>query len=109
MPRHGRLPLLLRRGHPQPERQALRLGRAALLAGMRQPILAAGAPSARLVQWIGQTVGLAQWRWAGRRFDGIPWTPLRRPIAEATVALPDTGGVHLRADRAFDLDDDPSF
>ncbi|HEU5433595.1 MAG TPA: hypothetical protein VFU81_18150 [Thermomicrobiales bacterium] len=28
-----------------------------------------------LARWIGQTVGLAHLRWAGRRFDGIPWTP----------------------------------
>jgi len=42
----------------------------------------------------------------------IPWTPLRRPLAEATVALVTSAGVHLAADPPFDMDDrdgDPSF
>ena len=39
----------------------------------------------------------------------IPWTPLRRPIAEATVAIVTTSGVHLRQDEPFNLRSDASF
>jgi D-proline reductase (dithiol) PrdB len=39
----------------------------------------------------------------------IPWTPLRRPIAEATVAIVTTSGVHLRRDTPFTLSGDASF
>jgi D-proline reductase (dithiol) PrdB len=55
-------------------------------------------------------------RWAkGRRFveaDGIPWTPLRMPLAETVVALVTTAGVHLKSQRPFDMADpegDPTF
>jgi D-proline reductase (dithiol) PrdB len=61
------------------------------------------------VPWLGE-------RWARRhRFvepDGIPWAPLRRPLAETTVALATTAGVHLASDPPFDMGDpdgDPSF
>jgi hypothetical protein len=39
----------------------------------------------------------------------IPWTPLRRPLAEATVAIITTSGVHLRQDKPFILNSDASF
>jgi len=42
----------------------------------------------------------------------IPWAPLRRPLAEAVIALVTTAGVHRRADPPFDMDDpdgDPSY
>ena len=47
----------------------------------------------------------------------IPWTPLRKPVAEATVALVSTAGIALAEDRPFDQDGeranpwwgDPSF
>ncbi|HET8892330.1 MAG TPA: glycine/sarcosine/betaine reductase selenoprotein B family protein [Candidatus Angelobacter sp.] len=39
----------------------------------------------------------------------VPWTPLRKPLAESTVALVSTGGVHLRKDRPFNLNGDPTF
>lgn len=39
----------------------------------------------------------------------IPWAPIRRPIAKATVALVTTGGVHLQADPLFDIQNDASF
>ncbi|RMG92796.1 MAG: hypothetical protein D6708_06060 [Candidatus Dadabacteria bacterium] len=58
--------------------------------------------------------GLAA-RWAEgleRDPDRVPWTPARRPLAEATVALVTTGGVHLRDQPPFDMADpegDPSF
>lgn len=38
------------------------------------------------------------------RRDPVPWTPPRRPPAEATVAVVTTAGVHLKDDRPFDLD-----
>lgn len=57
-----------------------------------------------------------QQRWGrtyqAMRSDGIPWTPLRRPLAQARVALVTTAGVHLAADRPFDMTDpqgDASF
>lgn len=39
----------------------------------------------------------------------IPWTPLRRPLGEATVALVTTSGVHRREDRPFDLRGDATY
>lgn len=39
----------------------------------------------------------------------IPWTPLSRPLSEATVAIVTTSGVHLRQDRPFRLNSDSSF
>jgi D-proline reductase (dithiol) PrdB len=46
-----------------------------------------------------------------RRLVGgpIPWTPLRRPVREATVALVTTSGVHLRRDPPFDPNSDSSY
>jgi D-proline reductase (dithiol) PrdB len=41
-----------------------------------------------------------------------PWAPLRKPLAECTVALVTTAGVHLRGDKPFnmaDQDGDPSY
>lgn len=37
------------------------------------------------------------------RNDPIAWTPLRKPLAECTVALVTTAGVHLRSQPPFDL------
>ncbi|HKB07960.1 MAG TPA: glycine/sarcosine/betaine reductase selenoprotein B family protein [Candidatus Polarisedimenticolia bacterium] len=39
----------------------------------------------------------------------IPWTPLRKPIADCTVALISTGGVHLRGDHPFHLNGDSTY
>ena len=54
--------------------------------------------------------------WASRRSfvegSGIPWTPLRRPLAQSRVALVTTAGVHVAADTPFDMrdrDGDPTF
>jgi D-proline reductase (dithiol) PrdB len=44
--------------------------------------------------------------------EGIPWTPLRKPLSECTVALVTTAGVHLKGQKPFDMSDpdgDPSF
>lgn len=62
-----------------------------------------------------------RWPWVQRLWaarhpapdgDGVPWTPLRKALAESRVALLTTGGVHLRGDRPFDMSDadgDPSY
>ena len=34
----------------------------------------------------------------------IPWTPLARPLADATVVLVSTAGIALKTDRPFDPD-----
>ena len=47
---------------------------------------------------------------AGPRFT--PWTPLAKPVRACTVALVTTGGVHLRTQAPFDMenpDGDPTF
>jgi D-proline reductase (dithiol) PrdB len=36
--------------------------------------------------------------------DPVPWTPLARPLSEATVALVSTAGLSMLADRPFDAD-----
>lgn len=59
--------------------------------------------------WYGKTRGGLQLRRRSSSLQTIPWTPLRHPIAEATVALVTTGGVHLHADRPFDVQNDASF
>ncbi|MGB4781455.1 glycine/sarcosine/betaine reductase selenoprotein B family protein [Candidatus Methylomirabilis sp.] len=55
-------------------------------------------------------------RWARRhRFvvtEGIPWTPMQKPLQETVIALVTTAGVHLKTQPPFDMDDpngDPSF
>lgn len=56
--------------------------------------------------------------WAEREsYESIPWTPLARPLAEATVALVSTAGLALETDEPFDQEGerqnpwwgDPSF
>lgn len=58
-------------------------------------------------RWLSRTIALPQLRRLTR--DAIPWTPLRRPLREATVALVTTSGVHLRNDRPFELASDPTY
>ncbi len=44
--------------------------------------------------------------------EAIPWTPLTKPLARCTIALITTGGVHLKNDAPFNMDDkdgDPSY
>jgi D-proline reductase (dithiol) PrdB len=60
-----------------------------------------------LGHWVSRIVALPQLR---RRTSGaIPWSPLQRPLREATVALVTTCGVHLREDRPFKLSGDDTF
>lgn len=56
---------------------------------------------------MSRTISLPQLR----RLVGaeIPWTPLRNPLAESTVALISTGGVHLRRDPPFHLNGDSTY
>ena len=44
--------------------------------------------------------------------NGIPWTPLRKPLAECRIALVTTGGVHLNDAPPFNMADkrgDPTY
>ncbi len=40
----------------------------------------------------------------GLTFQDSPWHPLTKPIEECRVSLVTTGGVHLQAQTAFDMD-----
>ncbi len=61
----------------------------------------------RFGHWLSRTISLPQLkRLVG---EGIPWTPLRKPVSDCTVALVSTGGVHLRSDRPFNLNSDSTF
>lgn len=63
-----------------------------------------------LAYWVGKAAGGLQLRLERLRPTGeIPWTLLRRPITQATVAVITTGGVHLCSDKLFDLKTDASF
>jgi D-proline reductase (dithiol) PrdB len=58
-------------------------------------------------RWASKTIALPQLRrLAG---GGVPWTPLRKSLSDSTVVLISTGGVHLRSDRPFNLNSDPTF
>jgi D-proline reductase (dithiol) PrdB len=55
-------------------------------------------------------------RWARtHRFvevQGIPWTPMQKPLRETVIALVTTAGVHLKTQPPFNMDDpdgDASF
>jgi D-proline reductase (dithiol) PrdB len=63
----------------------------------------------RFARWMGKVPGGWQLRWRVRTPKDIPWTPLKKPLAEATVALVTTGGVHLCSDTPFVLKSDASY
>jgi D-proline reductase (dithiol) PrdB len=74
-----------------------------------------GLPNTIVVQAFKRVPWLASC-WAKRhRFverGDIPWTLLRKPVAESVVALVTTAGVHLKSQEPFDMDDpdgDPTF
>jgi D-proline reductase (dithiol) PrdB len=49
---------------------------------------------------------------AERQDDGVPWVPVTKPLADSTVALVTTAGVHHRTQQPYDMHDhdgDPSF
>jgi D-proline reductase (dithiol) PrdB len=65
------------------------------------------APGTAVGHWASKTIALPQLR---RLAAGeVPWTPLRKSLSESTVVLISTGGVHLRSDRPFNLNSDPTF
>ena len=44
--------------------------------------------------------------------EGVPWTPVNKPLADCKVAIVTTAGVHHRNQNPFDMNDpngDPSF
>ena len=46
------------------------------------------------------------------RVEGIPWTPVKKPVNDCSVALVTTAGVHLKTQKPFDMTDplgDPSY
>jgi D-proline reductase (dithiol) PrdB len=71
------------------------------------------------LRWLGTRRGRAFGVWLSSRIsmpqlrrmalDVVPWTPLRRPLAEATVAIVTTSGTHLAHDQPFQLTSDPTF
>jgi D-proline reductase (dithiol) PrdB len=58
-------------------------------------------------RWISRVIALPQLRKLAT--GEVPWTPLRKPLSECKVALISTGGVHLRSDRPFNLNGDPTY
>ncbi len=69
--------------------------------------LSAGERGHAFGQRMAKTIALPQLK---RLSSGeIPWTPLQRPISEATVAIVTTSGVHLRHDKPFNLSGDATF
>ena len=57
--------------------------------------------------WVSRAIALPQLK---RLAQGpIPWTPLSKPVAECTVVLISTGGVHLRTDAPFHLNSDSTY
>ena len=57
--------------------------------------------------WISRIIAVPQLK---RLAAGeVPWTPLRKSVSDSTVVLISIGGVHLRSDRPFDLNGDPTF
>ena len=66
-------------------------------------------PGRRVGAGIGRTVAAFNRRRLRALLEGVPWAPLQRPVASATVALVATGGIHLRDDRPFDPHGDGGF
>jgi D-proline reductase (dithiol) PrdB len=58
-------------------------------------------------RWMSKTIALPQLK---RLASAEPaWAPFRRPLSECTIVLISTAGVHLRSDRPFHLNSDPTF
>jgi D-proline reductase (dithiol) PrdB len=58
-------------------------------------------------RWVSKLIALPQLRKLA--VGKVPWAPPRKPLAESTVVLISTGGVHLRSDRPFKLHGDATF
>lgn len=63
----------------------------------------------RIAYWLGKAGGVMQLRLKIKGTHTIPWTSLKKPLTEATVALLTTGGMHLCTDQPFNLKSDASF
>ncbi|MBE9528008.1 MAG: hypothetical protein IME99_02075 [Proteobacteria bacterium] len=51
---------------------------------------------------VGESVGV----------EGVPWTPVTKPLSESKVALVTTSGVHLKSQKPYDMvdpDGDPTY
>ena len=47
-----------------------------------------------------------------KKTEGVPWTPVSKPLVDCKVAIVTTAGVHHRNQKPFDMNDpkgDPSF
>src|SRR2546421_10681199 len=71
--------------------------------------ISSNGPGRRAGEGIARAVSAFNRRRLGAVLDDEPWTPLRRPVASATVALVATGGVHLRTDPPFNPHGDGGF
>lgn len=57
--------------------------------------------------WVSKRIALPQLRKLA--VGEVPWTPPRKSLSDSTAVLISTGGVHLRSDRPFNLNGDPTF
>jgi hypothetical protein len=57
--------------------------------------------------WASRTIALPQLR--RMALQTVPWSPLRQPLAKATVAIVTTSGTHMAGDRPFNLNSDATF
>ncbi len=51
-------------------------------------------------------------KYAAIRFEKVPWTPLQKPLSECKFSLVTTGGIHLKTDEPFNMENpagDSSF
>jgi D-proline reductase (dithiol) PrdB len=63
----------------------------------------------RFARWIGKAAGGLQFRLKMRLPEQIPWTPLKRPLSEATIAIIATGGIHCCDDKPFNPKSDSTY
>jgi D-proline reductase (dithiol) PrdB len=61
------------------------------------------------VYWVGRAAGVFQLRLLMKTQADIPWMPLSKPIAQATVALVTTSGVYCCSDKPFNMVSDATF
>lgn len=57
--------------------------------------------------WASRSIALPQLRRLA--LETVPWSPLRRPLAQATVAIVTTSGTHLASDRPFNVTSDATY
>lgn len=58
------------------------------------------------LRFTGRTIGrlLSETIESGKPYTDVPWTPFKKPLAEAKVALLTTAGVSMSADPPFDME-----